>query len=172
MTADLRIKKKEPTWEELLDRDDRRNRAPLPATTNTFDNTNRADLKQRKIVDLQKEFEELKDKIKHVETKNGRMLTHLRTHNPGEELAVDNPFGSPPLGDRGSPRRNNYSKGTLSREKLFPQPLRNQKSINQRSESPAGSSLFDAQSKQRVEFTFLKGISETSGQLKKKQEEF
>jgi predicted nucleic acid-binding Zn-ribbon protein len=82
---------KEPTWEDLLDReskekdykrDKRENVIPMP--TKKHSDSQKDEGKNRKIVDLQKEFEELKSKIRHVENKNERMLTHLKTYHPDD----------------------------------------------------------------------------------------
>lgn len=119
---------KEPTWEDLLDREskekdyrrDRRN----PNASQNFrkqSDVSKEENKNKKIVDLQKEFEELKSKIRHVENKNERMLTQLRTHNPDEE----------PIQDRSSPLlRDNQSKARVSKESLGKGVRRMDKSLN------------------------------------------
>lgn len=94
---------KEPTWEDLLDReskekDGKRSKREnvIPLVAKKQPDGFKEDVKSKKIIDLEKEFEQLKSKIRHVENKNERMLSQLRIYNPDDEPIQDRP--SPILG--------------------------------------------------------------------------
>lgn len=118
---------KQPTWEDLLDRQSKEKDYKRNKRENTANNfkklsdTSKQENKNKKIVDLQKEFEQLKNKIRHVENKNERMLTQLRTNNADEE----------PIQDRSSPLlRENASRGRVSKESLGKPTRRPQNSLH------------------------------------------